>query len=113
MAIIYGSPDIDKPKRPQGSRGYKGKKGEEKVLEKIKELDDTFHILCNIKLGSNPFSQKSKRAAQIDFVIVSKRGIVSLEVKNWSDEYLVQHKKYGYPSPHLQTDIAGKKLQMV
>jgi len=110
VAIIYGYPDSGKPQRPQGSRGYKGKKGEEKVLKKLKELDDSFHILCNVKLGSNPFLQNSKRSAQIDFVIVSKRGIVSMEVKNWSDEYYAQHKKYGYPSPHLQTDSAGKKL---
>jgi len=110
VAIIHGYPDSDKPKRPQGSRGYRGKKGEEKVLKKLKELDDSFHIMCNVKLGSNPFSQYSKRTAQIDFVIVSTRGIVSMEVKNWSDEYYAQHKKYGYPSPHLQADRTGKKL---
>jgi len=110
VAIIHGHPDSDKPKRPQGSRGYRGKKGEERVLKKLKELDDSFHILCNVKLGSNPFSQNSKRDAQIDFVIVSKRGIVSMEVKNWSDEHYAQRKKYGYTEPHLQTDRAGKKL---
>jgi len=111
VAIIQGHPDSDKPKRPQGSRGYRGKKGEEKVLEKLKELDDSFHILCNVKLGQNIFSQKySKRSAQIDFVIVSKRGIVSMEVKHWSDEYYTEHKKYGYPSPHLQADRTAKKL---
>ncbi len=111
MAIIYGYPDSDKPKRPQGSRGYRGKKGEEKVLEKLKELDDSFHILCNVKLGVYLLPQNySKRTAQIDFVIVSKRGIVSMEVKHWSDEYYTEHKKYGYPSPHLQADRTGKKL---
>jgi len=111
VAIIHGTPDSDKPRRPQGSRGYKGKKGEEKVLKKLKELDDSFHILCNVKLGYDVLSQKYyKGRAQIDFVIVSKRGIVSMEVKHWSDEYYTEHKKYGYPSPHLQADGTAKKL---
>ena len=109
MAIIYGYPDSDKPKRPQGSRGYRGKKGEEKVLEKFKELDDSYHVLCNVKINSYPFVIKANKA-QIDFVVISKRGIFAIEVKNWCDEYYSKHKKYGYPSPHLQVDRAGYVL---
>ncbi len=33
-----------------------------------------------------------------------------MEVKNWSDEYYAEHKKYDYPNPHLQTDRTAKKL---
>jgi len=109
VAIIHGTPDSDKPKRPQGSRGYRGKKGEEKVLKKLKELDNSYHVLCNVKINSYPFVIKDYKA-QIDFVVISKRGIVSIEVKNWSDEYYSKHKKYGYPSPHLQVDRSGYVL---
>ena len=111
MAIVYGRPGTQKPNLPKGSRGYRGNKGEQKVLEKLKELDDSFNILCNVRLGSYLFSQRStKRTAQIDFVIISRRGIISLEVKNWSDKYYAEHKKYGYPSPHLQAEKIGRKL---
>ena len=97
MAIIYGYPDSDKPKRPKGSRGYRGKKGEEKVLEKLKELENSYHILCNVKIGSNPFGNIGPKT-QIDFVVISKKGIFTIEVKNWSDEYYSQHKKYSINS---------------
>ena len=109
MAIIYGSPFSDKAQLPQGSRGYKGKKGEEKILAKLKELDDNYHVLCNLKLGFNPFGNVGRKT-QIDFLVISKRGIFPIEVKNWSDDYYVKHKKYGYPSPHAQVDKAGRTL---
>jgi len=56
----------------------------------------------------------NSEVAQLDFVVVSKRGIVVIEVKNWSDEYLSKlnsyQKKYGGYPPHHQVDRAGKLL---
>ncbi len=43
----------------------------------------------------------------MDFVIVSSRGVVLIEVKNWSAKYYQNH--YGL-SPHEQVDRAGLVL---
>ena len=43
----------------------------------------------------------------MDFVVVSKRGVVLIEVKNWSSGF---SKKYGGLSPHEQVDRAGMVL---
>ena len=43
----------------------------------------------------------------MDFVVVSKRGVVIIEVKNWSDRYYEQHEGI---SPHEQVDRAGLVL---
>ncbi len=43
----------------------------------------------------------------MDFVVVSKRGVVVIEVKNWSAKYYKNH--YGL-RPHEQVDRAGRVL---
>ena len=43
----------------------------------------------------------------MDFVVVSKRGVAVIEVKNWSSHYYKNH--YGIP-PHEQVDRAGRVL---
>ena len=46
----------------------------------------------------------------MDFVVVSNRGIVVIEAKNWSDEFLSQNRKHGGLIPHEQVDRAGLVL---
>lgn len=43
----------------------------------------------------------------MDFVVVSKRGVILIEVKNWSTQYYNQNKNL---SPHEQVDRAGRVL---
>ena len=97
---------------------YRGTKGELKVLNKLKELDDTYHVLCGVKMnlrGYCTYNGRPLRSAQMDFVVVSKRGIVVIEVKNWSDEYLSKYESYqrkygGLITPHEQVARAGRLL---
>ena len=49
--------------------------------------------------------KRNLKSAQMDFVIVSKRGVSVIEVKNWSSHYYRNH--YGLP-PHEQVDRAGR-----
>ncbi len=43
----------------------------------------------------------------MDFVVVSRKGVVVIEVKNWSAFY---YKNYHGVSPHEQVDRAGRVL---
>lgn len=43
----------------------------------------------------------------MDFVVISRRGVVVIEVKNWSTKYYRNH--YGL-RPHEQVDRAGRVL---
>ena len=43
----------------------------------------------------------------MDFVVVSYRGVVLIEAKNWSSSYYGQH---GGLPPHEQVDRAGRVL---
>ena len=127
MAIIYGTLDTENrlrklPEEMQSIKGklYRGTKGEQKVLRKLSELDDNYHVLCGVKIDLNgPFhsSYRRNKIAQLDFLVVSKRGIVVIEVKNWSDEYLSKlnsyQRKYGGFPPHHQVDRAGKILWII
>ena len=116
MAIIYGIPHtvriLENPQcQVQSSKSPKvrGKKGELKALDKLSELDNSYHILCGMRIVLG-----RRLKAQIDFVVVSKRGIVSIEVKNWGDKFLSKHLshqiRYGVYSPHSQADNSGKVL---
>jgi uncharacterized protein YfkK (UPF0435 family) len=46
----------------------------------------------------------------MDFVIVSKRGIILIEVKNWTDSYIFKHRSQGGLEPHEQVERAGRVL---
>jgi len=119
MAIIYGIPDTENRLRGlsiemQSIKGklYRGEKGEQKVLQQLSKLRDNYYVLCGMKLDlGSPFrpSYRKRNIAQLDFVVVSKRGIVVIEVKNWSDEYLFKLNSYqkkiwwiSTPSPSRQ-----------
>jgi len=43
----------------------------------------------------------------MDFVVVSRKGVFVIEVKNWSDNFV---RNYTGFSPHEQTDRAGRIL---
>jgi len=90
---------------------YAGAKGEVEVLKKLSQLSDDYHVLCGLDIGLDHYvtykRRKDLRSAQMDFVVVSKRGVVLIEVKNWSSGF---SKKYGGLSPHEQVDRAGLVL---
>jgi hypothetical protein len=85
-----------------------GSDGENKVIEQLSALGDDCHILCGVRIEL-PYwitynGQKNLRSAQMDFVVVSKKGVFVIEVENWSDDYAKNHNGL---SPHEQTDRAG------
>ncbi len=40
----------------------------------------------------------------MDFVVVSKRGVILIEVKNWTDTYIFKHRSQGGLEPHEQVE---------
>ena len=73
---------------------HAGAKGENQVIEKLSQLSDDYHVLYGVRIGLPYFisykGEKNLKSAQMDFVIVSKKGVFVLEVKNWSDNYVNQ-----------------------
>ena len=90
---------------------YHGAKGELQVLDKLSELSDDYHIFCDVYKELDHYvtynGRKNLRSAQMDFVVVSHRGVVLIEAKNWSSRYYRQHDGL---SPHEQVDRAGRVL---
>ena len=90
---------------------YAGAKGEVDVLKKLSQLSDDYHVLCGLHIELPHYvtykGRKNLGSAQMDFVVISKRGVILIEVKNWSRGY---SKKYAGLSPHEQVDRAGMVL---
>jgi len=90
---------------------YIGALGEVSVLKKLSQLSDDYHVFCDVQIELPYYvtynRRKNLKSAQMDFVVVSKRGVVMIEVKNWSTGFYKQNKKF---SPHEQTDRAGRVL---
>lgn len=90
---------------------YKGAKGEVNVLGTLSQLSDDFHVFCDVHVLLPDYvtyrKKKNVGSAQMDFVVVSSRGVALIEVKNWSTRYYQQHQGL---SPHEQTDRAGLVL---
>jgi len=91
-----------------------GAKGEKLALKKLSELSDDYHIFCGVRIELPYFvryhGRKNLRKAQIDFIVISKKGVVLIEVKNWSDKYIESHRN---KIPHEQADRAGMLLWIV
>lgn len=91
--------------------GHAGTSGELRVLSELSKLPDTYNIMCGVEFVLPHYvtykGQKNLKSAQMDFVIVSKRGVIIIEVKNWSRAYYAQNKGI---SPHEQVDRAGMVL---
>ena len=90
---------------------HAGAKGEMQALEKLSELPDDYHVFCGVNKDLGKYvtyrRKRNLKSAQMDFVVVSKRGVVLIEVKNWSAKYYKNH--YGL-RPHEQVDRAGRVL---
>ncbi len=90
---------------------HAGAKGELRVLEKLSQLSDNYHVLCGLNIGLSNYvtynGKKNLRSAQMDFVVISKKGVILIEVKNWSTQYYNQNRDL---SPHEQVDRAGRVL---
>lgn len=90
---------------------HAGAKGEILTLEKFSELPDDFHIFCGVNKDLEKYimyrGRRDLKSAQIDFVVLSTRGVIAIEVKNWSAFYYKNH--HGI-SPHEQVDRAGRVL---
>lgn len=90
---------------------HAGAKGENQVLDKLSELSNEFHVLCGVRIVLPHYisynGKKNLKSAQIDFAVVSKKGVFVIEVKNWSDNYVEQN---DYFSPHEQAGRAGRLL---
>ena len=88
-----------------------GAKGELQVLDKLSQLSNKYHILCGLNIGLGHYvtynGQKNLRSAQMDFVVVSHKGVILIEVKNWSSKFYRESNKI---SPHEQVDRAGRVL---
>ena len=102
---------INKFEKNKDDPFHAGADGEIQVLAKLSKLSDDYHVLCGIK-ASLPYyttyrGQKNLRTAQLDFIVISKKGIILIEVKNWSNQYYNQHRNL---SPHEQVDRAARVL---
>jgi len=90
---------------------HAGAKGEILALEKLSELSDDYHIFCGVNKDLGKYiryrRKRDLKSAQMDFVVVSSRGVIIIEVKNWSAKYYKNH--YGL-RPHEQVDRAGRVL---
>lgn len=90
---------------------HAGASGELSVLGKLSELPDNFHVMCGLNFELPNYvtynGRKNLKSAQMDFVVVSNRGIILIEVKNWSNQYYNQNDNL---SPHEQVDRAGRVL---
>jgi len=90
---------------------YWGAYGELKVLEELKNLNDNYHVLCDVNVRLKDYvryhGQRNLRSAQMDFVVVGPTGIYVIEVKNWSANEVNHHRGI---SPYEQVDRAGMVL---
>ena len=90
---------------------HKGARGEVLALEKLSEIPDDFHIFCGVNKELKNYityrRERNLKSAQMDFVVVSRKGVAVIEVKNWSTFY---YKNYYGISPHEQVDRAGRVL---
>ena len=102
---------LNKFEENRSDPGQAGASGELKVLNELSKMPDDYHILCGVELELPHYvtyrGQKNLGSAQMDFVVASKKGVVIIEVKNWSSRYYGQHEGI---TPHEQVDRAGMVL---
>ena len=102
---------VNKFEKNKDNPFHAGARGENKVIEKLSNLNDNFHVLCGVRIELPYWAtyngQKNLRSAQMDLVVVSTKGVFLIEVKNWSDDYVKNNEKL---DPHEQADRAGLVL---
>lgn len=93
MAIIYGKNE-NQPKKIS-------------VLEKLSQLNDDYTVLCDLNIALLDYAKydgkKDLGSAQMDFVVISKKGIVQIQAKDWNETP-------DQMTPHEQADRAGRVL---
>jgi hypothetical protein len=91
---------------------HAGAKGENKVIDELSKLDDSYHVLAGIDVQLARWvtynGKKNLRSAQLDIIVVCPKGVFAIEVKNWSDNYAKNNQK-GL-NPYEQTERAGRVL---
>jgi len=105
---------INKIEKNKNSPLHSGAKGELRVLDTLSKLDDHHHVLCGLNMELPHYvtynGKKNLKTAQMDFVVVSKRGVILIEVKNWNDTYIFKNRAQGGLEPHEQVERAGRVL---
>jgi hypothetical protein len=91
---------------------YAGAKGENKVIDELSKLDDSYHILAGVEVTLSRWvtynGKKNLKSAQMDIVVVCPKGVFMIEVKNYSDDF-VRNQRWKF-SPYEQTERAGRVL---
>ena len=86
---------LNRFEKNKGDPMHAGTRGELHVLNELSKLPDDYHVLCGLDFELPHYvtynNRKNLKSAQMDFVVVSKRGVVIIEVKNWSDRYYRSH----------------------
>ena len=102
---------VNKFEKNEDNPLHAGTKGENKVIEELIKLDDSFHVLCGVRLGLPYYvkykGKKTLKSAQMDIIVVCPKGVFIIEVKNWSDNYIKNNTNL---SPYEQTERAGRIL---
>lgn len=101
---------LNKFEKNKSSPFQAGARGELKTLEELSKLSDDYCIFCGVNIDLSSIGYKGKirtNTSQIDFVVVSKRGVILIEVKNWSESFANNHSGF---SPYAQTERSGKNL---
>lgn len=90
---------------------YSSAYGEQAALKELRKLEDGYHVFCDVGIKLSDYvrykGERNLGSAQMDFVVVGKKGIFVIEVKNWSNEYLRNYRGF---TPHEQVDRAGMVL---
>ena len=91
---------------------FLGAKGEREVIEKLRELPDSYIVINNFKKRFNKAIHRKKKgdwikSIQIDHIVVGPTGLFVIETKNWSNESL---KNTDYHSPVDQVERFGHAL---
>lgn len=106
-------PQINKFEKNKDDPHHADTSSELDTLDVLSQLPDDYHVLCGVNLQLPNYvtydGKKNLKSAQMDFVIVSKRGVILLEVKNWSTQYNDKNENL---SPHEQVDRAARVLRI-
>ena len=102
---------VDKFQYKKVGKYVTGTHGENEVIEELLKLDDSYHILCGVRLELSHWvtynGKKNLKSAQMDIVVVCPKGVYMIEVKNWSNQFANNNKSF---SPYEQTERAGRVL---
>ena len=103
---------VDKFQHEKVGKLKTGARGENKVIDELSKLDDSYHVLSGIEVHLSRWitynGKKNLKSAQMDIVVVCPKGVFMIEVKNYSDDF-ARNQKWKF-SPYEQTERAGRVL---